>query len=75
MVQFEDGFLNAANEIAVAAFLNQQIGFLQMSDLIETTISRLPFTEALSLADYIACDLEARQVASSLIKKSPALSL
>lgn len=67
--------LNAANEIAVAAFLKQEIGFLQMSNLIESTISRLPFMEDLSLDDYIACDMEARQVASSLIKKSPALSL
>lgn len=67
--------LNAANEIAVNAFLNQEVGFLQMSDIIESTISRLPFIEVLSLDDYIACDVEARQVASSLIKKSPALSL
>lgn len=67
--------LNAANEIAVAAFLQQRIGFLEMSDVIENTLSQLPFKEALSLDDYITYNYEARQIASSLLKKNATVSL
>lgn len=69
--------LNAANEIAVAAFLQHRIGFLEMSDVIENTLSKLPFMDVLTLDDYISCNYEAREVASSssLIKKNAAVSL
>lgn len=60
--------LNAANEIAVEAFLNDEIGFLQMSDLVEETLNSLPFKDKLNYSDYIACDAEARATASQLIK-------
>jgi 1-deoxy-D-xylulose-5-phosphate reductoisomerase len=55
--------LNAANEIAVAAFLEDKIGFLQMSDLIETCMAKVPFIKQPSLEDYIATDEATRIVA------------
>jgi 1-deoxy-D-xylulose-5-phosphate reductoisomerase len=60
--------LNAANEIAVAAFLNRQVGFLEMSDLIEETLAKATFVKHPSLEDYVASDLEARTITENLIK-------
>lgn len=60
--------LNAANEIAVEAFLTEKIGFLQMSDLIESTLAKTSFVQKPSLADYIESDAEARKVASEFLK-------
>ncbi|TAH10445.1 MAG: 1-deoxy-D-xylulose-5-phosphate reductoisomerase, partial [Runella slithyformis] len=53
--------VNAANEVAVAAFLRDEIGFLQMSDLIETCMSRVTFTQQPTLDDYIETDAETRR--------------
>jgi len=60
--------LNAANEIAVYAFLKNRIGFLDMTDLIERTMQQIPFIEQPTLEDYFASDGEARNFAASLIK-------
>ncbi|MEO6963526.1 MAG: 1-deoxy-D-xylulose-5-phosphate reductoisomerase [Puia sp.] len=60
--------LNAANEIAVYAFLKNRIGFLDMTDLIEKTIHKIPFIEQPTLEDYFDSDGEARNFAASLIK-------
>jgi 1-deoxy-D-xylulose-5-phosphate reductoisomerase len=60
--------LNAANEIAVYAFLKNRIGFLDMTDLIEKTIQKIPFVEQPTLEDYFESDGEARNFAASLIK-------
>ncbi|MBS4071690.1 MAG: 1-deoxy-D-xylulose-5-phosphate reductoisomerase [Algoriphagus sp.] len=60
--------LNAANEIAVAAFLNRQVGFLEMSDLIEETLAKATFKSHPSLEDYVASDAEARTITENLIK-------
>ena len=60
--------LNAANEIAVYAFLKNRIGFLDMTDLIEKTLDRLTFIESPTLEDYFETDGEARNFAASLIK-------
>jgi 1-deoxy-D-xylulose-5-phosphate reductoisomerase len=60
--------MNAANEIAVAAFLHDKIGFLQMTDLIEKTMQSVTFIKKPSLADYIESNMEARRVAESLLK-------
>jgi len=60
--------LNAANEIAVYAFLKNRIGFLDMTDLIEKTIQKIPFIEQPTLEDYFDSDGEARNFAASLIK-------
>ncbi|WP_026997859.1 1-deoxy-D-xylulose-5-phosphate reductoisomerase [Flectobacillus major] len=59
--------LNAANEIAVAAFLEDKIGFLQMSDLIETCMAKVEFIKSPSLDDYIQTDAETRKFAATLL--------
>lgn len=59
--------LNAANEIAVALFLQEKIGFLQMSELIERTIQKINFIAQPTLDDYIATDEEARKYASEIL--------
>lgn len=61
--------LNAANEIVVAAFLRDAIGFLQMSDVIETTMEKVSFLLQPTYEDYVATDAEARAVAAELVKK------
>lgn len=60
--------LNAANEIAVAAFLQDKIGFLAMSDLIETTMQKATFLQNPSYEDYVATDAQARRIATEMIK-------
>ncbi|MFC2138155.1 1-deoxy-D-xylulose-5-phosphate reductoisomerase [Bacteroidota bacterium] len=60
--------LNAANEIAVESFLNDEISFIQISDIIENTINKISFAKNLSLDDYIKTDQESREIAKSLIK-------
>lgn len=55
--------INAANEVAVAAFLQDRIGFLEMTDLIEDCLQRVPFVGHPSLEDYIETDRETRRVA------------
>lgn len=52
--------LNAANEVAVAAFLQEQIGFLEMSDLIADCMAKVAFVPRPGLADLVATDAEAR---------------
>lgn len=59
--------LNAANEVVVEAFLKDKVGFLQMSDVIANTMSKINFIEKPTYDDYVACDKEARLIASSLI--------
>jgi len=59
--------LNAANEIAVWAFLNNRIGFLDMTALVEKTIEKISFIEKPNLEDYFESDGEARNFAASLI--------
>jgi 1-deoxy-D-xylulose-5-phosphate reductoisomerase len=59
--------LNAANEIAVEAFLEGRTGFLQMSDVIAYTMQHASFLSAPSLEDYAATDAEARRIASERI--------
>ena len=59
--------LNAANEVAVAAFLNRQIGFLEMSDLIEETLNKSTFLARPQLEDYIESDRQARELSENLL--------
>ncbi len=61
--------LNAANEIAVEAFLGKKAGFREMSDIIETTMGRASFLTDPTLDDLIASDREARRIAAEIIKK------
>jgi 1-deoxy-D-xylulose-5-phosphate reductoisomerase len=58
---------NAANEIAVAAFLDGRIGFLDIPALIAATLERLPVIEPASLAEVEAVDGEARSLAVQLL--------
>jgi len=61
--------LNAANEVAVAAFLKDEIGFLAMSDLIEKTMDTVNFIAQPSITDYIESDKLARELAQKFINK------
>ena len=62
--------LNAANEIAVDAFLKEEIGFLQMSDLLEHGMSHGTFLAHPSLEDYIETDLVTRKMAQNWVEKN-----
>jgi len=60
--------LNAANEIAVWAFLKNRIGFLDITAVVEKTIAAIPFIAKPSLQDYFESDGEARNFAATLLK-------
>ncbi len=59
--------LNAANEVAVEAFLNGIIGFNAIAEVIELVVGRVVATEPLELADVQAADAEARRLAAVVI--------
>ncbi|MCX6205306.1 MAG: 1-deoxy-D-xylulose-5-phosphate reductoisomerase [Bacteroidetes bacterium] len=59
--------LNAANEIAVYAFLKNRIGFLDMTEVVEQTMAKISFIENPTLEEYFETDGEARNFAASLI--------
>ena len=59
--------LNAANEVVNAAFLQDRIPFLRMSEVIEETMQRVPFIAKPTYEDYVATDTEARRVAEGMI--------
>ena len=59
--------VNAANEIANRAFINDRIGFEQIADIIEKTMQQITFTKDSTLETYLQTDKEARQYASTLI--------
>ena len=61
--------INAANEIAVAAFLRDAIGFYDIYGVIEGTLSRATFVDHPEYADYVASNLEARAIAGELVSK------
>ncbi|MEM6909326.1 MAG: 1-deoxy-D-xylulose-5-phosphate reductoisomerase [Pseudomonadota bacterium] len=63
--------LNAANEIAVAAFLDSQIGFTRITALAETTLSRYSAAAPETLEDVLALDAEARRQATHLLESTP----
>jgi 1-deoxy-D-xylulose-5-phosphate reductoisomerase len=67
--------INAANEIAVAAFLNNTTGFLAMSDIIESCMQQIVYIEKPSLSDYLNTDKETRIFAQNLIKEMPLKAL
>src|SRR5450432_3612947 len=60
--------LNAANEIAVFAFLRNRIGFLDMTELVERTMQHVPYIAQPTLEEYFESDGEARNFAASSIK-------
>ncbi|MDD2791783.1 MAG: 1-deoxy-D-xylulose-5-phosphate reductoisomerase [Sediminibacterium sp.] len=59
--------LNAANEIAVFAFLRNRIGFLDMTEMVEQTMAKVSFIEQPTLQEYFDTDAEARDFAASLV--------
>ena len=59
--------LNAANEIAVYAFLRNRVGFLDMTDVIERTMNKLEFIAEPTLEQYFETDAAAREFAATLI--------
>ncbi|VAW76109.1 1-deoxy-D-xylulose 5-phosphate reductoisomerase [hydrothermal vent metagenome] len=59
--------MNAANEIAVEAFLNRQLAFTAIPGIIETTLSQLGVTEALTLDAILEADQHARAYANTLV--------
>jgi 1-deoxy-D-xylulose-5-phosphate reductoisomerase len=62
--------LNAANEVVVHAFLQNKVGFLEMSEMIEKTMERVTFIEHPTLEDYFGTDKDARMYAAEFLKKS-----
>lgn len=60
--------LNAANEVVVEAFLKEKIGFLQMSDIIEETLSKVDFIASPTLEDYLETDRLTRLLTKEIIK-------
>ena len=60
--------INAANEIAVAAFLIQQISFLDIYKIIEKSIANIPFIKSPTFEDYVNTNTETRAYAESIIK-------
>lgn len=59
--------LNAANEIAVAAFLSKQIKFTQISEIVRETLNRFPAYDLPSIEAVLDCDRKAREIAKDLI--------
>jgi 1-deoxy-D-xylulose-5-phosphate reductoisomerase len=62
--------LNAANEVAVDAFLKDKVGFLEMSDIIEFCMQTVNFIEKPTVEDYIETDKSTREAALTKISKS-----
>jgi len=60
--------LNAANEIAVFAFLRNRIGFLDITEVVERTMNKISFVSNPTLEEYFESDGEARNFAASLIQ-------
>lgn len=60
--------MNAANEIAVYAFLKNRLGFLEMTNVIEQVMEKAAFIEKPTLNDYFETDAEARTLAADIIK-------
>ena len=61
--------VNAANEIANAAFRRNECSFLDIADIIETTMAKTTFNNNPDLDVYLQTDAEARRIAQELIKK------
>jgi 1-deoxy-D-xylulose-5-phosphate reductoisomerase len=61
--------VNAANEVVVSSFLNDQIGFLEMSDVIESCMTAVPFIAEPTLNNYLETDEQTRIFAHQLVTK------
>lgn len=65
--------LNAANEVVVASFLEDEIGFLEMSDIIKEVMDVAAFIASPTLDDYIACDQTVRLQTRAIINNRKTL--
>lgn len=63
--------LNAANEVVVAEFLKNKIGFLQMSDIIETIMAKAHFITKPTYEDYVATDTSVRILTNEIVNTAP----
>ena len=60
--------MNGANEVAVAAFLNHQCGYLDIVRSIENALEKAQFVAKPTLEDFVAADIESRRLASEFLK-------
>lgn len=60
--------LNAANEVAVANFLEEKIGFLELMDVVEASMDKISYIQHPKYEDYVNTDRETRIIAQELIK-------
>jgi 1-deoxy-D-xylulose-5-phosphate reductoisomerase len=63
--------LNAADEIAVGAFLEYRIGFPAIAPVVEKTLEQMPIKNASSVAEILEADSAARRVAQNIIETNP----
>jgi 1-deoxy-D-xylulose-5-phosphate reductoisomerase len=61
--------LNAANEIAVEAFVAGRVGFLSIAGIVEETLAASDLPPIRSLDDVLACDAQARRAARDLVQR------
>jgi 1-deoxy-D-xylulose-5-phosphate reductoisomerase len=61
--------LNAANEVAVSAFLEGRLPFLGIADVVERTLAQIDCVPAADLAELTAMDAEARRIATALTRQ------
>jgi 1-deoxy-D-xylulose-5-phosphate reductoisomerase len=59
--------LNAANEVAVAAFLDQRLPYLQIAAVVRETLSKVQSAAASSIAIVLGADAEARRIAAQIV--------
>jgi len=62
-------FLNAANEVAVDAFLHDQISFVDIFEINSTVLSKAPKIHSPNYEDYVYADIEARKLASEICSR------
>ena len=63
--------LNAADEVAVAAFLEGRLAFLGIAEVIERVLERTAKTKFSSMEDVLGADAEARRVAGEEVERIP----
>ena len=61
--------LNAANEVAVAAFLNRRIKFMDIPRLVENVMNETPYISKVSLDDLVSTNAEARARAEAGVRR------
>ena len=67
--------LNAADEVAVAAFLERQIPFLGIPEVVEAVLSRTPRVRIEKMEDVLAADAEARRMAKEEVSRLAAKAM